>query len=535
MPSAIKETEKAPPGWEDTVKRMKVHPEINNPFALAWWMSGQGDKPGGSKEIQAGVEAFRKTHPDGGGVVGPVNTEANSGSSMGQLYRPSGKKVESKWRMRGSLREANVDEEKRTVEVVLIEEGLGNFGDMHYYTPEALKSMPTLFDGLKIYADHPSRSDETDRPERSTRDIIGFHSEVRYAEDSGRGKVLSVVKITPGAAFDWAWQQIKEAVVYAKRYADKDFVGVSINANGETISVPISDFLADYPFPDDPSVRAKVEEAAAMGKEEVFIVQTITDAVSGDMVTEAGAGGKFVRLKESNKGRSSMKIKAFLKALLERAKGEEIKLTPAEIKAGQLALKEDGGAAGGDGHAEPDGDEPDGATTVHVHANEDEAMVSAYGRHMMNGGKMKPKEFEAVYKSMMPKQSESETDETDEDETDESEDEKGVKASESKRFVRLEAENVVLKERLRKVEMKSVIDDKLLEAGFTEAIEKRLRPMLEKSKTVEQIDSIINQWSETVKEIRESDGILEGSPAKGASSMKESNFNHLFSGCSKKD
>jgi hypothetical protein len=35
----------APPGWEGTVEQMKSHGEIDNPFALAHWMSGQGYHP----------------------------------------------------------------------------------------------------------------------------------------------------------------------------------------------------------------------------------------------------------------------------------------------------------------------------------------------------------------------------------------------------------------------------------------------------------------------------------------------------------
>lgn len=36
--------EKAPPGFEGTVKAMKKHKEIDNPFALAWYMKNKGDK-----------------------------------------------------------------------------------------------------------------------------------------------------------------------------------------------------------------------------------------------------------------------------------------------------------------------------------------------------------------------------------------------------------------------------------------------------------------------------------------------------------
>ena len=35
----------SPPGWGGTVKKMKEHKEITNPFALAWYMKNKGDKP----------------------------------------------------------------------------------------------------------------------------------------------------------------------------------------------------------------------------------------------------------------------------------------------------------------------------------------------------------------------------------------------------------------------------------------------------------------------------------------------------------
>lgn len=36
--------EVAPPGWEPTVKAMKKHGEIDNPYALAWYLKGKGYK-----------------------------------------------------------------------------------------------------------------------------------------------------------------------------------------------------------------------------------------------------------------------------------------------------------------------------------------------------------------------------------------------------------------------------------------------------------------------------------------------------------
>jgi hypothetical protein len=43
------ETAVAPPGWEPTVKKMKKHQEIDNPYALSWYMKNKGDKPHAKK------------------------------------------------------------------------------------------------------------------------------------------------------------------------------------------------------------------------------------------------------------------------------------------------------------------------------------------------------------------------------------------------------------------------------------------------------------------------------------------------------
>jgi len=35
----------SPPGWSKTVEKMKQHKEIDNPWALAYWMKNKGYKP----------------------------------------------------------------------------------------------------------------------------------------------------------------------------------------------------------------------------------------------------------------------------------------------------------------------------------------------------------------------------------------------------------------------------------------------------------------------------------------------------------
>ena len=50
----------APEGWEETIKGMKKHPEIDNPFALAWWMKDKGYK--GNEDL---MESWKKFNEGG--------------------------------------------------------------------------------------------------------------------------------------------------------------------------------------------------------------------------------------------------------------------------------------------------------------------------------------------------------------------------------------------------------------------------------------------------------------------------------------
>lgn len=43
----------APPGWENTVKKMKKHPEIDNPYALTNYMENKGMTPGGKDKKES--------------------------------------------------------------------------------------------------------------------------------------------------------------------------------------------------------------------------------------------------------------------------------------------------------------------------------------------------------------------------------------------------------------------------------------------------------------------------------------------------
>lgn len=189
--------------------------------------------------------------------------------------------------------------------VILIEEGLGNLRDGFYYTKEALKSAIPLFEGKKIFADHPTLSEEEERPERSVRDVVGHFENVRYSEtEDGRGFLEAEAVVLPDESYRWARSLMRHAVEYSSKYPDKNFIGLSINAGGSAESVMLEEFLKTYPIPD--SAKRKLEDALRE-RDEIRVVSKIESATSCDLVTEAGAGGKVLKILEGKKNGSRKK------------------------------------------------------------------------------------------------------------------------------------------------------------------------------------------------------------------------------------
>lgn len=143
--------------------------------------------------------------------------------------------------------------------IVLVE---GRSANGNVYTREALTSGIRAFAGRPIYADHPSRSEEADRPERSIRDLVG-----RLPLDPGD---LWVEAIESGphagrAALHYRNGQLSETADWLATLIREGIAGdQSINAMG-----------AGYPD--------------ANGD---FIVESFESAVSLDFVTSAAAGGR---------------------------------------------------------------------------------------------------------------------------------------------------------------------------------------------------------------------------------------------------
>mgnify|MGYP003618739985 CR=1 FL=1 len=197
----------------------------------------------------------------------------------------------------GRLREAASDDGigPTRFKVVLLQEGLGNLRDAYYYSRQALESAIPIFTGSKIYADHPSAVEEEIRPERSVRDVLGHFENISVEESNdGTGQLVGELVILPDKPFEWARALVRHAIEHAKKFPEKEFVGLSINASGDASPVPIEEALKSAPE----GAKPKLIEAQQSGVESVRMVSTIKSAVSCDLVTEAGAGGKILNLIE---------------------------------------------------------------------------------------------------------------------------------------------------------------------------------------------------------------------------------------------
>lgn len=159
------------------------------------------------------------------------------------------------------LREATLSEDGSIARVTLIRPGWSANG--RYYAPEVLSRARGLFEGGQAYADHPSRAERKERPERSVRDLVGYYEDVRQETDGRLTANFHVV------------QEWMRPIVHAAVKENANLAGLSINALGET-------------------------RQGEVGGKRGIIVETIAKHNSTDVVTTPAAGGKFESLLASD-------------------------------------------------------------------------------------------------------------------------------------------------------------------------------------------------------------------------------------------
>ncbi len=137
-----------------------------------------------------------------------------------------------------------------------------------------------LFEGLKAFADHPSRSEEADRPERSIRQLVGSFDNARYLETAGRGEVRARFKPVDGKGYEWVRSLIESA---RDGPSDRPLIGISIDGWGST------------------------DGTKEIAGRTYNMVREIANLPSADLVTQADAGGQFHRkLSKSLRGATAV-------------------------------------------------------------------------------------------------------------------------------------------------------------------------------------------------------------------------------------
>ena len=151
------------------------------------------------------------------------------------------------------LEEGAVDG-KGVAQITVIKPGF-NTSKTRYYKPEALSRDFGVFEGVKMYADHPSKTDEENRPERSIRDWVATLKNVRVGTD---GAIVGEAHVIE------PW--LKEKLSTLRDKGMLQDIGVSINAIGQ-------------------ATEAEIEGVRTLSVEKLIRGRSV------DFVTEPGAGG----------------------------------------------------------------------------------------------------------------------------------------------------------------------------------------------------------------------------------------------------
>jgi hypothetical protein len=180
---------------------------------------------------------------------------------------PGAKTQES---LRILIREAQIVKKGSTYEATILREGPGNPEDRNAYTREALRGAVAggLFEGLQCYANHPTPSEERERPERDVRQLVGHFREARYLEEGGAARVRAKFVPIEGPGYEWVTSLIESAL---GSVPGRPLIGISIDGYGHA--------------PDQQEINGRTYS----------MVREVTHLGSADIVTRAGAGGQFHR------------------------------------------------------------------------------------------------------------------------------------------------------------------------------------------------------------------------------------------------
>lgn len=246
----------------------------------------------------------------------------------------------------GKLEASKTDESGRTTfPVVIISQGLGNLSDKNYYSKDAIQSGVQVYEGKKAYFDHPTPTGEREMPNRSVRDIAGHYENVKAEEDE-YGLMALKADFVPMSGSKDVTALLEHAVEYKKKYPDRDYVGISINGDGEGAPMEWQEFLSQESPTSEEMKKLKQVEGMTIN-----VIKKLTDAVSADLVTEPGARGRVLLEQEKKEKRRKNMIEQMRKLLAAVSKKDK-KLAEDAVKG--MLQDEMGDKKEGEGMSEAD-------------------------------------------------------------------------------------------------------------------------------------------------------------------------------------
>lgn len=287
----------------------------------AWNLRNNGDADEASvvAHIRAMVKKHGLTMPGGNGKTQEADRYGTDGHRVGVGTDPN------LTRFVEMIREADVRRRGTgSYEVTILQEGPGHAGGSNgdrYYTKDALREAVRKgqFEGLQAYLNHPTRQEEQERPERDVRYLAGQFKEARFIE----GNPAEVRAIfTPGGMDKDRVIQLIESALDSPQ--DKPLIGISIDGAGRV-------------------------ERSDIGGKTYDVVREVAHIGSADIVTRAGAGGRFHRrLKEHNPGMADRRPDVSKEATVMNAAQLQEKVRAAASKLAEAAgLKDDDDRANG--------------------------------------------------------------------------------------------------------------------------------------------------------------------------------------------
>ena len=166
----------------------------------------------------------------------------------------------------------------RAARVVLITEGAGNRRDRNYYPATSLRSSYRLFEGKKAFLNHPTMSDERERPERDVREQCGWFSDLELTSIGGQTAIAATLNFSKNDAGEEARRLVESALEYSRQFPQGEdvFCGLSLNASGPSHSELIDGEPWNW-------------------------VDGIEACLSVDLVTFPARGGKIMELREADR------------------------------------------------------------------------------------------------------------------------------------------------------------------------------------------------------------------------------------------